>query len=176
MKLINNLITNTDELEARCRIRNSFLKLGLQDNLTVQHYFPSHSLSLTLPSPISSLSSLSSLSCTPANITPQQFRQYTGDEYQRLEQQIDHFEEVMNDDGEEIALRFKQGQADGKVPPLPLLTILSFPPTSPTRSANITNRNSFYLPLACKLRASSPRAQCSRCPCALCCPPCRTRT
>lgn len=34
------------------------------------------------------------------------------DEYQKLEQQIDHFEEVMADDGEEIALRFKEGQVD----------------------------------------------------------------
>jgi len=57
-----------------------------------------------------------------------QFRQYTGDEFQRLEQQIDHFEEVMNDDGEEIALRFKQGQADGKVIQLSSsISLLHFP-------------------------------------------------
>lgn len=77
MKLINNLITNTDELEARCHVRNSFLKLGLQEIID-------------------------------------KIRECTGDEYQRLEQQIDHFDEVMNDDGEEIALRFKQGHSDGK--------------------------------------------------------------
>lgn len=77
MKLINNLITNTDDLEARCQVRNNFLKLGLQESIN-------------------------------------KIRNSTGDEYQRLEQQIDHFDEVMNDDGEEIALRFKQGHEDAK--------------------------------------------------------------
>ncbi len=39
MKLINNLITNTDELEARCQIRNNFLKLGLQEILMVLRFY-----------------------------------------------------------------------------------------------------------------------------------------
>lgn len=40
MKLVNNLITNTDDLEERCKIRNSFLNLGMTDQLSVLKAHP----------------------------------------------------------------------------------------------------------------------------------------